>query len=180
MYNNNIESLRKNDIEKGLNNINLASKIENKETDKKLIILLHIIVTIILLPLIVCDFYYGINDNSCVNIYPEGINITMKDYLITCSLMTIIVIIISFITSYTMINKNSENEKYNIIIYASIPIFIITIFSISWHIIGAIIFWGTLYPEHSCNKDVSTYLFVTLIIKLISCFNILYKKNDDK
>ena len=169
-----------NDIEKVLNTVNLHSKLENKENDRKLIIIFYIIVAVIVLPIIICDFYYAINDDSCVKIYPEGINISMKEYLITCSVMSIVIIIISFIISYTLIHKNSEDQKFNIIMYGTIPIFICTIFSISWHIIGAIIFWGTLYPEHSCNKDVSTYLFVTLIIKLISCFNMLYKKNNDK
>jgi hypothetical protein len=170
----------KNDIESTLNSVDSSSQIKNKEESKILLISVYIILTIFLLPIIICDFYYGINDNSCVKIYPDGINITMKDYLITCSLMTISILIMSFISIYMTLNKNLENDKFNIIIYGTIPIYIIGIFVIAWHIAGSVIFWGTLYPEHICNTNVSTYLFVTLIIKLISCFNLLYKNNGNK
>ena len=171
----------KNDIENLLNTTNLPIEVENSENnDKKLIIILHIILTIILLPIIICDFYYALNDESCVKIYPEGLNITMKDYLITCSTMTIILLIISFVTSYIMLNKDLYNEKNYIIIYGTIPTLIISIFPISWHIVGATIFWQGLYQQNSCDRDVSTYLFVSLIIKIISCCNISFRKNNDK
>lgn len=171
----------KNDIENLLNTTNLPIQVENdKNDDKKLIIILHIILTIILLPIIICDFYYALNDESCVKIYPDGLNITMRDYLITCSIMTIILLIISFLTSYIMLNKNLESEKNYVIICGTIPVFIISIFLISWHIVGATIFWQGLYQQHSCDRDVSTYLFVTLIIKIISCCNISFRKNNDK
>ena len=39
------------------------------------------------------------------------------------------------------------------------------IFQIIWNILGAVTFWGTIYKEGNCNLHISTYLFVSLIIK---------------
>lgn len=49
-----------------------------------------------------------------------------------------------------------------------------------WHIIGAVIFWGTLYPKKICDKSISTYLFISLIIKLLYSSYIFYKKYRNK
>jgi hypothetical protein len=44
------------------------------------------------------------------------------------------------------------------------------IFNIIWDILGAIVFWGTINRENNCNKNISTYIYVSLIFKLFGDF----------
>jgi len=128
---------------------------------KSCIILLFMI---LVLPILICDMYYAYNDDSCVNEYPEGLSINMKDYLLGCSYTSIVVMAIIICLTCTASNENIKVINMCINIW---PIFILNIFSLIWHIIGASIFWGKLYPEGLCNKSPSTYFFISLIIKLL-------------
>lgn len=40
------------------------------------------------------------------------------------------------------------------------------LFDLIWDILGAIVFCGIIYEEDICNKNISTYIFVSSIIKL--------------
>jgi hypothetical protein len=128
---------------------------------KSCIILLFII---LVLPILICDMYYAYNDDSCVNEYPEGLSINMKDYLLGCSYTSIVVMAIIICVTCTASNENIKVINMCMNIW---PIFILNLFSLIWHIIGASIFWGKLYPEDLCNKSPSTYFFISLIIKLL-------------
>ena len=46
--------------------------------------------------------------------------------------------------------------------------FLTSLFSIAWLIVGAIMFWGYLYPKNLCQSSVSGYMFARLILGFIS------------
>ena len=54
------------------------------------------------------------------------------------------------------------------------------VFHLIWNILGAIVFWGTIYGENICDKNVSTYMFVSLIIKLIANLIVMLSCNSEK
>ena len=138
---------------------------------KSCVILLFMI---LVFPILICDMYYAYNDDSCVNEYPKGLSINMKDYLLGCSYTTIIVMAIIICLTCTASN---EDIKLIIIFINIWPGFILNSFSLIWHIIGASIFWGKLYPEHLCNKSPSTYFFISLIIKILLSTTPFFRSN---
>jgi hypothetical protein len=144
-------------------------KIIKPETYVKLLV----IVTVILMgsPFIIGDLYYGYNDNSCVNDYPDGLNVNMKTYLLVNGYYSIIIVsyvIISILCiSITNIYSitNDENSLYLILLH--LLKIVLLLFITIWNIIGAVIFWGKLYTDHNCDNYISKYLFISLIFKLL-------------
>jgi len=138
---------------------------ENRLIEKKIIICCIWMITLILyLPIIICDVYYAYNDNTCVNEYPADININLKQYLIISALTTFIMI-----NSYTLITNYSINDEYtqSVCFLFSTCVFmsLLGLFVLVWNILGAFIFWGSIYGKGYCSKHLTTYLFVSLIIK---------------
>jgi hypothetical protein len=151
----------------------------NKEEEKYIILFIKIVmlifILILTLPLIICDLYYGYTDNSCINEYPDKLNLNIKTYLLVSGYFGIAVLSLSL--GIFLINIKSDFSE-NILI--KLITNLISIFMLTWNIIGAVIFWGDIYNQGICNKNISTYLFVSLIIKLISNLQYLFqsKKKD--
>ena len=139
----------------------------------KLLVLIFIIV--IGIPIIIGDLYYGYTNSSCVNDYPNTLNINMKSYLIVNGYYLITCFIVLHIINFYI--KNKYNNLHLIIFLTAIESFMIIFLSV-WTIIGSVIFWGTLYNGGKCNKNILTYLLITLIVKLlISGFSLNILKN---
>jgi len=141
---------------------------------------LAIITIIICTPIILFDLLYAYTDKSCVDIYPNKLDINMKTYLLVCGYLGIVDL---FIIIVSILFTSNINQTTNIYIYTVNVIIdiLIKIFLEVWTIIGAIIFWGTLYQMDACSKSTNNYLFATLIIKLVLIsLNIKNKKNDNK
>lgn len=76
----------------------------------------------------------------------------------------------------------SENNDTNVILFSFLSIMknLSQLFLVIWNIIGAIIFWGTLNQRELCSKNINTYLFVSLIIKLlVNFYNIISNKKKN-
>jgi hypothetical protein len=63
--------------------------------------------------------------------------------------------------------KDTYNDNMCVIIWAFVFIGLLGIFALIWNILGAVIFWGYIYGNGNCGRKVSTYLFVSLIIKFV-------------
>lgn len=119
----------------------------------------------IMFPIIVADLYFGFSDRSCVNDEPKNLAISMKLYLLVSGFVGIGVML-GFITNICCLSTNGDKYLINICCVSCIAV-IASLFHLIWNIIGAIIFWGTIYGEENCDKNVSTYIFVSLIIKFV-------------
>ena len=143
----------------------LNKKRQNEFNDKIVIIGGLIIVNT---PIIICDFYFALSDNTCVNEKILGIN--LKQYLLSRAIVTIVATLVYNI--YVCLN----GYKY---VLCSIIIFIFNItcllILLVWNIIGAILYWGSFYNTYNCSSIVSTYLFVTIIIRIICNLAIILK-----
>ena len=124
-------------------------------------------VTIIYLPIILCDIYFGYTDTSCVNEYPAGLDVNMKMYLFISALIGILIVFSNMYNIYLISKKHTYDYHVCVIIIPSIIISFGSVFLVGWNTIGALIFWEMLYNTGICDRHTSTYLFVTLILKII-------------
>jgi uncharacterized membrane protein len=130
-------------------------------------------------PFIICDLIFGYSDESCVDTYPENLNlVNMKTYLLVSAYYIIGFLTILFINLCFI----SENNDTSVILFSLLSIMknLSQVFLLLWNIIGAIIFWGTLNQRELCSKSTNTYLFVSLIIKLLVNFYNIFNNNKKK
>jgi hypothetical protein len=145
--------------------------IVNDSDDIKLVaikICSTICVLIIMVPIIVSDLYFGFTDSTCVSKEPNNFAISMKLYLLVSGFVGMTVLLIC-ITSICCLSNNEDKNLINLLCTTFIS-YILIIFNIIWNIFGAIVFWGTIYPENICNKNTLMYIFVSLIIKCVGLF----------
>jgi hypothetical protein len=124
-----------------------------------------VLILVLFVPIICCDLYFGFTDNSCINEIATGLNFTMKIYLLVSGFIGFL----SIIFTICFICLISYNEKF--LPYAKIFGMINLLFQIIWNLLGSATFWGTLYKEGHCDLTTSTYIYVSLIIKLV--YNLL-------
>lgn len=163
---------------------NQNNNIEDLEHENKReiirILAVFMFIWFIGLPFIFCDLYYGYGSNSCVNHYSNTLKINMKTYLLVNAYASIIgIFILNFINVFRKKDNlvNDEKKMYLIILFIFVEMFVILFIS-TWNIIGSVIFWTTLYNQGKCDKNISTYLFVSFIVKLlISAFGLNIMKN---
>jgi hypothetical protein len=158
------------------------NNVEDKENTEKIIkTVLTIFISILALPFIICDLYYAYNDTSCVQEYPNKFNINLKIYLLLSGYMLLLnVIIIIFGLCMT---SRIYNDFINVSMMIILGVFIMLsgILNVIWNIIGAIVFWGNIYKNDNCDNRISTYIFVSLIIKLFANFMFIFNlRNNDK
>ena len=140
---------------------------QDDEVSRKILIYsVWIIVLIICLPIIVCDLYFAYNDETCLNDYPANIDLNLKQYLIVSAFTSLIIINI-YMTLMNYFTKDTYNDNMCLIIWSFVFIGLLGIFALIWNILGAVIFWGYIYGNGNCSKKVSTYLFVSLILKFV-------------
>jgi hypothetical protein len=158
-----------------------TSQINVDDTDKIIKTFLSIFITILALPFIVCDLYYAYNDSSCVQEYPKKFNINLKIYLLLSG-YTLLSNITIIIFGLCMTSKRyTDIINISVIILLGIFMIICGLFNVIWNIIGAIVFWGNIYKNDNCDNNISTYVFVSLIIKLFANFMfIFYLRNNYK
>ena len=124
-----------------------------------------LLIILLFVPIIFCDLYFGFTDNSCINEIATGLNFTMKIYLLVSGFIGLASIIFTF----CLVCLLSDNEK--ILPFAKIFALISLLFQIIWNLLGSATFWGTIYKEGHCDLTTSTYIYVSLIIKLV--YNLL-------
>jgi len=174
-----IQFVDSSDIEVGVNNqINYKKCIlkgilhkpnhEEDETLKNLMVIKIfgiIVIVITLIPLIVCDIYFGFIDNYCINEMPNGLNYTLKLYLLVSGFMELIWLIVGIYTICLLSITNNDITKF---VYVNQFINFGLIFNLIWNILGAVTFWGSIYNKGICNSTTSTYIYVSLVIKFVS------------
>lgn len=152
-----------------LDNNQLRQRMINKNNKMKIITMVIIFVLVILIcfPIMICDLYYGYNDNTCVSNSAEPLNLTLKDYLITSGFIALGEII--FLIAYIGILLNDEFTLTCCSIIGVILFYFTAIFSIIWNIIGGVIFWAYM-DNTTCSSTLFNYVFTSLIIKYVFCF----------
>jgi hypothetical protein len=156
--------------------------IENDDKMKSIIGYLIAIIFVIILvsPFVICDLVFGYSDDSCVDIYPENMGfMNMKIYLLVSGYL-VIGLLLCIITNLCFVAKDNTGDNIVLVAFLSIVIHISQVFFVIWNILGAVIFWGTLNKRNICSKSINTYLFVSLIIKLVVNFYNIMSTNNKK
>lgn len=125
---------------------------------------------IIFTPIVFLDLYFGFTENFCSIIEPDDLSINLKLYLLVSGFTNIIKLIGLLVLLYWFSPIKMINYKYYYLICLNIIHIInilISIFDIIWTILGAVVFWFYIYGHIKCNKQFSTYLFISLIIKIV-------------
>jgi len=122
-------------------------------------------IIIICIPIIFCDLYFGFTDNSCIKEMPNGLNYTLKLYLLVSGFTVFLAMLFS-ICVVCLLSDNIAKNKAKIIFVKYFGMFGV-VFQIIWNILGAATFWGTIYKEGNCSLNISTYIYISLIVKII-------------
>lgn len=184
---NTVLSVINNDIESGNNNNDkilkgiLKRSNDLEDEDRASLIVLKMCTTlfmiIILTPIIVCDIYFGFNDTSCINETPNTINYTMKLYLLVSGFISLSWLLIIIFINCSLSIDNDISMSLICIKYIGV---IVVLFNLIWNILGAVTFWGLIYKEEICDSKITTYIYVSLIIKLVSSLFELTRKSNKK
>jgi len=130
------------------------------------------ILIIIYIPLIFCDIYYSLIDVSCVNEGTPYLDITLKLYLLLSGFINLILLITIIIT--IILIKDFENKSSIAYLLTLGNSYVSGLFNLVWNIIGSLIFWGYIYNNGTCKIGLSTYIFISLMIKLLGSFLSIY------
>ena len=129
-------------------------------------------------PIIICDLYFGFSDHSCINEMPDGFNYTMKLYLLVSGFMGLSLLLFIIYTTCSL-SINNDNNQTSIICAGCIGL-IMLLFNLIWNILGAVTFWGSIYKGGHCDSEISTYIYVSLIIKLVGTLIALQQNSNKK
>jgi len=147
-------------------------KKPNPDEDKRIVEYINFIVMIgivvICVPIIVCDIYFSYADEMCVNAPPSNLNITMKMYLLSSAFFNMILLPLVVLNSYYLPSIQNPPPSLYILKICSLGATIINLASFTVNIIGAVIFWGAIYGKEACSSNISTYIFITIIIKFVA------------
>ncbi len=140
-------------------------------------IVVLIYVFVFTIPFIICDLYFGFSKEQCLVEHSDKFSFKLKSYLLASGFIGIIsIIVINVLIYLSLETKNTEEINALIVFGISLQYFVGT-FYIIWNILGAALFWDYIYPNHKCNSNLSTYLFVSLIIKLLASCSFMKSSN---
>ncbi len=157
--------------------------IHRKKTDSERIIKLifTLIIIIFASPIIICDFYFGLNDESCVEETPDKLAFNLQIYMVVSAAVSLFMVGLIILSGCNISTSNAESKNGCILCLLECISALSNIFHTIWNILGGIVFWGFAYKNNLCDKNVSTYLFVSLIIKYIMNYvglNNMFKKKE--
>lgn len=181
------------DLETGFSQINLSGEINTSQRDRNIALLqarvaqkkrtnlclicfIIVFVLIFGLPLIICDLYYGYNDDTCVSNDANKLSINLRDYLLVSGYSSLVILIFLFMTLFSAL---CDKDLFGCCaILTQIITWPFGLFGIAWHIIGGVIFWA--YMDNStCSGNVFSYVTASLIIKYVSIgIELLRRKNE--
>jgi hypothetical protein len=131
-----------------------------------------------ILPFAFCDLYFAITDNSCLKDRFDDLAINMRDYLLISSILELVATLslINIIILYNFETCDIDEDPSDcFVINLEFIKFIILLFTLSWFVLGNVIFWGYLQTT-GCDLGLYYYLFIRSIITiLITIVNIVRK-----
>ena len=126
--------------------------------------------SLVLLPFAVCDVHYAESDDICVNQNRNHLAITLKKYLISSGIITLIgVCVMNLCIVFMDVNlfierSRDRNMKYS---FGNISIFVLRLFGLCWLILGCVLYF--VYTDiNQCNISSVYYLSVRFILAICS------------
>jgi hypothetical protein len=136
-----------------------------------------LILIIVWIPIIALDLDFGFTECNCSTKEPhyKFLNlINLKIYLLVSGFAGI-VSLGAILTAIYLFDPKLDRAS-NIYLYRTTfaTMYLSSLFSIVWNIMGAITFWGFIFNNKTCEQNFITYMFISLVIKLISSLCTIY------
>lgn len=136
-----------------------------------------LILIIVWIPIIALDLDFGFTECNCSTKEPHYklLNlINLKIYLLVSG-FTGIVSLGAILTAIYLFDPKLDRAS-NIYLYRTtfVTMYLTSLFSIVWNIMGSITFWGFIFNNKTCEQNFITYMFISLVIKLISSLCTIY------
>jgi hypothetical protein len=137
-----------------------------------------VILIIIWIPIIVMDLDFGFSENTCSTKQPNDDSfknlIVLQIYLLVSGFIGI-VSLGAILTSIYLFDPQLDRAS-NIYIYrvTFVTMYLTSAFLVVWNIMGAIAFWGFIFNNTNCEQQFISYMFVSLVIKLMSSLCTMY------
>ena len=128
-------------------------------------------------PIIIIDIINGFSDKECLKIPSDNFEISVSVYLLVSGFTSAFNLLCCLVVVFYLHNLHYENK--NIILNNFTLKILSLLFSIgqlSWNIIGGYIFLDLLSNHSLCGNFIINYLFITIIIKIISCLVAIFHK----
>jgi hypothetical protein len=139
---------------------------------------ISLVLIIIWIPIIVMDLDFGFFESNCTTKEPNDNSfihlIKLKIYLLVSGFVGIVslgAILTAIYLFDPKLDRASNIYLYNI---TFATMYLTSLFLIIWNIMGAITFWGFIFNNKTCGQDFINYMYVSLVIKLISSLYTIY------
>lgn len=120
-----------------------------------------------LLPWIVLDFHFANGDSECLNqeITQFDIPFDLQTWL-RVKAITMLASTLALVPAFVV---SCCSEECGVVLggCGMCYICLFGIFSFSWKIVGALMFWGDLLQTGTCNSDLTVYMWVNLILGFV-------------
>lgn len=169
--NHTLETSSQFDIENGIRSTEIVIYIPDYKKIRGILIFF-----VITFPIVFCDLLYGYTDQSCVHMYQRNFNINMKLYLLVSGYTCVVILAYLLVCLTGLCCKPAQAQEpsvYIALILSSmdetiiISSVLLSLFMVAWHGIGGYIYFCLTVYEYNCDANISTYLFVSLLIKLV-------------
>lgn len=121
------------------------------------------------IPFIVCDFVFA-NREDCVNDEVDGFSITLATWLRVEGGCRIAITSLFFLCALISCFKIDLAVKMLVCVFCVLILY--SLFSLAWLITGAVLFWGNLDKDKTCDGNVTGYMYALLILGFIGvCAN---------
>jgi hypothetical protein len=125
------------------------------------------------------DLIYAYQGSECVTVIPEGFSFGMATWLAVDGYlrlavigMVLLVLGVNFISS----SVGEKLAKFGVLLFI-----LYSLFSLSWLIVGSVMYWGKLNPAGVCYGPVQSYIYSLLVISYVSIFcNCLTSFNSNR
>ena len=128
-------------------------------------------VTIFMLPFVICDLVFAYNNTSqCMDdtLTKVSISFTLRTWLMVEGWVNFGVIAAFLVAALGSIISAEFGGCLLICVICGLIFY--SIFHLAWLIVGAVMFWGELWPNNSCDGTINGYMWALLIISFIGVF----------
>lgn len=127
---------------------------------------ISIVFLVVNTPFVIASLIFASQDSTCATSHMEGIPFNLRTWLLVDSFFRILVFLTLLITiCYHLSNPDGTFDHLYDLRWSFIGAY--GLFTISWVIVGGVIFWGKLAPSGACEGQVSAYTNSLLIITLV-------------
>jgi hypothetical protein len=165
---------------KGILRNNDANRASDEIIEARIVaICASFVLIVVSIPFIVCDLYFGFSESNCstkephYNVFEKLL--PLKIYLLVSGFSGIFSLG-SILTAIYLFDSALDKASYVCLYNITFLIMYLTcLFSLVWNVLASITFWGFIFNNKICNTNFTNYVFVSLVIKLLSSFCTIYR-----